>query len=93
MFSITNSRLVNSNVCKRDRWRTDWLTRNRRGRHNKPSSILYCDGKMMVKEWFYNDRFHRIDGPAIISYDKYGAVIVEEWYRNGVYERIVWHNK
>ena len=46
----------------------------------------------MVKPWkiFHNDnhQYHRLDGPAVIIYNKEGTIIQELWFKDGLQHRV-----
>ena len=45
------------------------------------------NGQLLKEEWSFNNKFHRIDGPAEQKWYKTGRKNYELWYLNGVYHR------
>ena len=41
--------------------------------------------KIKSEKWMLGDKLHRIDGPALVRYNKHGNVKFEEYYVNGEY--------
>lgn len=42
----------------------------------------YNHGKIYREEYYFNGKYHREDGPAIIWYDKNGKVEIESYFLN-----------
>jgi len=70
-----------------------WRLHGARNREDKdpitkeslPAKICFTpDGSdsYISKFWFINDNLHRVDGPAVVWYDKAGEIINEEYYIN-----------
>jgi hypothetical protein len=38
--------------------------------------------------WESNNKYHRLDGPALIQWNKHGHKTLEEWYKNGLLHRL-----
>lgn len=47
----------------------------------------YSDGTIFIKEWKFNGKYHREDGPSVIVNNQDGKVIQEDWYIHGVKHR------
>lgn len=51
---------------------------------------LYDNGNKRCETYYKNDKYHRIDGPAIIWYNENGSLSHEEYYVNdNFYEDIL----
>jgi antitoxin component YwqK of YwqJK toxin-antitoxin module len=48
----------------------------------------FPSGCLASKEWFFNGKHHRIDGPASIRYHENGMIMIEKWYINDIWHRI-----
>lgn len=52
-----------------------------------PAHILMDSGVKSREEWYWNGKNHRVDGPAITSYQKSFGGFLEAWYIQGVLHR------
>lgn len=52
---------------------------------NIPAYISYYEGKISSKEYFFDGKAHRINGPARISYDINGQIYNIMYYINGCF--------
>ena len=48
----------------------------------------YSNGKIRIEEWTQNNKYHRLNGPAIIYYNENGNKRCERWYQNGEFHRL-----
>lgn len=53
-------------------------------REGEPAYIEYHEGtgKIKIKEYFLNNKYYRVDGPAINHYYSNGTIRLEEYYLN-----------
>lgn len=52
-------------------------------RVNGPSYICYREGKINSESWYFENKLHRIGGPACIEYHDDGRIKCEKWYVDG----------
>jgi len=43
----------------------------------------YQDGSISYQVWYKDDKYHRDDGPAYISYNQDGSIFHQLWYKDG----------
>ena len=57
---------------------------------NKPTHNVkhYSNGNKQYEEWYQNNRYHRLDGPARIYYYDNGNKQYEAWHQNGILHRL-----
>jgi antitoxin component YwqK of YwqJK toxin-antitoxin module len=63
----------------------------------EPIRTYYADGSITHEEWLVNDVYHRLDGPARISYNNDGSNYCEQWFVNDEFHRLdgpanIWYN-
>ena len=63
-----------------------YFQNGKRHRENKPAIIeYYNDGiTVYIEKYIFNGELHRKDGPADINYDRFGNIIVQNYYFNGI---------
>ena len=54
----------------------------------EPIIYYWPNGKVELKFYYINNKFHRVDGPATINYYETGKIERENWYFNGIQHRI-----
>jgi antitoxin component YwqK of YwqJK toxin-antitoxin module len=63
-----------------------------------PEYKYYPNGQVERESWYLDGKKHRVDGPAVINYDKNGQVEIESWYLDGKKHRedgptVIWYDK
>ena len=49
---------------------------------SNPKREYYSSGEIQHEEWYQNGKYHRTDGPAIITYHMNGEIACKEWLLN-----------
>jgi len=48
-----------------------------------PKIYYYKNGKIQAEHYYFNNKYHRVDGPAIINYHENGKIQSKYYYING----------
>lgn len=61
----------------------EWVGDELRIKNDLPSKIIYHkNGSPSICNWRFNGIYHRIDGPAVIKFDRFGNIQQEQWFQN-----------